>query len=79
MLIIYGLLLKIGFAAGVGVFLPSLASNLMELVLSFGVAALLFLVTEDLLNEAHEQAKTLLLTSMFLVGFLIFMVLGMVE
>jgi ZIP family zinc transporter len=61
-----------------GVVMPGLASNVMELVLSFGVAALLFLVTEELLNEAHEQAETPLLTSMFFVGFLAFMVLGMV-
>jgi len=72
------LLVIIGGFIG-GVFLPGLASNLMELVLSFGVAALLFLVTEELLNEAHEQPETPLLTSMFFVGFLIFMVLGMLE
>jgi ZIP family zinc transporter len=72
------LLVVVGGFIG-GVFMPGLASNLMELVLSFGVAALLFLVTEDLLNEAHEQAETPLLTSMFFVGFLVFLVLGMVE
>ncbi len=72
------LLVVVGGFIG-GVFLPGLASNLMELVLSFGVAALLFLVTEELLNEAHEQAETPLLTSMFFVGFLVFMVLGMAE
>ena len=73
-----GLLVVVGGFIG-GVFLPGLASNLMELVLSFGVAALLFLVTEELLNEAHEHAETPLLTSMFFVGFLVFMILGMVE
>lgn len=72
------LLVVVGGFIG-GVFLPGLASNLMELVLAFGVAALLFLVTEELLNEAHEQAETPLLTSMFFVGFLVFMVLGMAE
>jgi ZIP family zinc transporter len=39
-------------------------------VLSFGVAALLDLVTEELLTEAHEVDETPLLTSMFFVGFL---------
>jgi ZIP family zinc transporter len=80
MMLITGLALLVivgGFIGGV--FLPGLASNLMELVLSFGVAALLFLVTEELLNEAHEQAETPLLTSMFFVGFLVFLVLGMAE
>lgn len=72
------LLVVVGGFIG-GVFLPGLASNLMELVLSFGVAALLFLVTEELLNEAHEQPETPLLTGMFFVGFLAFMILGMVE
>ena len=78
--IIGGLALLVVFGGFLGgVFMPGLASNLMELVLSFGVAALLFLVTEELLNEAHEQAETPLLTSMFFVGFLVFMVLGMLE
>ncbi len=48
-------------------------------LLSFGCAALLFLVTEELLIEAHESADTALTTSMFFVGFLIFLLLGMVE
>jgi zinc transporter, ZIP family len=48
-------------------------------LLSFGCAALLFLVTEELLVEAHESADTALTTTMFFVGFLIFLLLGMVE
>jgi len=48
-------------------------------LLSFGCAALLFLVTEELLIEAHESADTALTTAMFFVGFLIFLLLGMVE
>lgn len=39
-------------------------------VLAFGAAALLYLVTEELLVEAHEGAETALLTSMFFLGFL---------
>ena len=30
----------------------------MEIVLSFGAAALLYLVTEELLREAHEERET---------------------
>jgi ZIP family zinc transporter len=48
-------------------------------VLSFGCAALLFLVTEELLIEAHESADTALTTTTFFVGFLIFLLLGMLE
>jgi len=38
--------------------------------LSFGLIALLYLVTEELLAEAHEKPDTLLIASMFFVGFL---------
>lgn len=48
-------------------------------LLSFGCAALLFLVTEELLIEAHESADTHLTTTMFFVGFLLFLLLGMAE
>jgi len=48
-------------------------------LLSFGCAALLFLVTEELLIEAHESADTAFTTTMFFVGFLIFLLLGMLE
>jgi ZIP family zinc transporter len=48
-------------------------------VLSFGCAALLYLVTEELLVEAHEAKETTFATSMFFVGFLLFLLLGMVE
>lgn len=48
-------------------------------MLSFGLAALFFLVTEELLTEAHEETETLLLTSAFFVGFLLFLLLGMVA
>ena len=39
-------------------------------VLAFGAAALLYLVTEELLVEAHEGKETTVLTAMFFVGFL---------
>ncbi len=48
-------------------------------VLAFGCAALLFLVTEELLTEAHEAMETPTLTAMFFVGFLAFLVLGMMS
>lgn len=44
-------------------------------LLSFGAAALLYLVTEELLVEAHETKDTPLITSSFFLGFLILMLL----
>jgi ZIP family zinc transporter len=57
--------------------LSGLQSGTMEIVLSFGAAALLYLVTEELLREAHEERETTLATVMFFVGFLAFLVIGM--
>lgn len=44
-------------------------------VLAFGAAALLYLVTEELLVEAHEGTETSALTAMFFLGFLAIYVL----
>ena len=44
-------------------------------MLAFGAAALLYLVTEELLVEAHEVPDTPLLTAMFFVGFLALFIL----
>jgi ZIP family zinc transporter len=52
--------------------------KVLEMILSFGSAALLFLVTEELLIEAHEEKDSPFLTAAFFGGFLIFMILGMV-
>jgi ZIP family zinc transporter len=49
---------------------------ILEAVLSFGVAALLYLVTEELLEEAHEVRDTPLITSAFFTGFLIIFLLN---
>ena len=57
--------------------LGGLSDGKMEVVLSFGAAALLYLVTEELLREAHEERETVLGTMMFFVGFLAFLVVGM--
>lgn len=68
------------FMAGAGagaMLLRGLSREWLELVLSFGLAALLFLVTEELLTEAHEEEETPLLTLAFFGGFLLFLLLGM--
>lgn len=64
-------------AMGGATLLSHLSGEWLELVLSFGLAALLFLVTEELLTEAHEEEETPLLTLAFFGGFLLFLLLGM--
>lgn len=48
-------------------------------VLSFATAALLYLVTEELLGEAHNIPDTALATAMFFLGFLCLLVLEIVS
>jgi len=77
-LLILGTIFFIGAIIGITM-LAGLSQEVLELVLSFGLEALLFLVTEELLTEAHEEKETLLQTSMFFIGFLIFLLIGMVA
>lgn len=58
--------------------LHRLGQPILAMVLSFGLAALLYLVTEELLVEAHEEEDTAVSSAMFFVGFLVFLVLGTV-
>ena len=57
--------------------LSRLQGGAMEMVLSFGAAALLYLVTAELLREAHEERESTSATAMFFAGFLLFLVVGM--
>lgn len=59
--------------------LSRLPAHYMASVVAFGAAALMFLVTEELLTEAHEEKESPALTAMFFVGFLIFIILGMMA
>ncbi len=68
----------VGAAASVA-FTSFLSADALEIVLSFGLAALLFLVTEELLVEAHEEKEGLWQTTAFFGGFLAFLLLGMVA
>ena len=70
------LFLVIGAAVGDTV-LHNASTTVLSAVLAFGCAALLFLVTEELLVEAHEVPETNATTAMFFAGFLLFLVLGM--
>lgn len=63
------LILLVGVAVG-DYFLSGLTGFAFDAILAFGAAALLYLVTEELLVEAHEAKETPLATAMFFVGFL---------
>jgi len=49
--------------------------SLWVIVIAFATAALLYLVVEELLVEAHEEPETPLATVMFFVGFLVLFLL----
>lgn len=69
--------LLVGAFAG-ALLLADASPHLLAVLLSFGCAALLYLVTEELLVEAHETEETTATTAMFFAGFLLFLLLGMV-
>ena len=71
------LLVFVGATVGTTV-LAGATGIVLNAVLAFGVAALLYLVTEELLVEAHETAETSLVTSIFFVGFLVVLLLDLV-
>ncbi|MGN6544711.1 MAG: hypothetical protein ACTHK7_06665 [Aureliella sp.] len=58
-------------------FLSEVSGGLMEGVLAFAAAALLWLVVEELLVEAHEVPETPIATSLFFVGFLLLLLMDM--
>lgn len=72
-------------AAGIGVLLPigallgssaaTLPPRYLAALFAFALVALLYLVTEELLVEAHEHEETPLASALFFVGFLMLLVL----
>jgi zinc transporter, ZIP family len=64
-------------AAGGGLLLEDVQGRALALILAFGSAALLFLVTEQLLTEAHEMPESPLLTATFFLGFILLLLLEM--
>jgi ZIP family zinc transporter len=73
--IVLSLLVLIGATIG-GTLLQGIHSYKLEGIIAFAVAALLFLVTEELLVEAHKgQQDTSIATTMFFLGFLIVLIL----
>ena len=69
--------LLLGGAGAGAYFLTGVSGAVLDAVMSFGLAALLYLVTEELLTEAHEVDETPILTSMFFVGFIALLMIEM--
>lgn len=72
------LMMLVGAVGGV-IVLGDASPQLLAAVLAFGAAALLYLAVEELMIEAHENAETPWLTSLFFVGFSVIYVLGAVA
>ena len=71
---IVSLAIAVGAIGGAAT-LANASHSVLAAVLAFGAAALLYLVTEELLVEAHEGAETAVLTATFFAGFLAIFVL----
>lgn len=75
-----GLSLLVAVGAMVGaVALGGASATVLSLVLAFAAAALLWLVVEELLVEAHEVTERPWMAVMFFVGFLALFVLASLE
>jgi len=72
--IFIALLIPIGSISG-AILLSQLPNYYTEGLLAFGVAALLYLVTEELLIEAHEIQETPWITVWFFIGFLLILII----
>lgn len=70
-----GLTTAVG-AIGAALLLGDVSTTVMSAVLAFGAAALLYLVVEELLVEAHEERETVALGAMFFLGFIVIYVLA---
>ncbi len=69
LILLLALLIPIGSIAGAGLF-AQLPGAYTDGLLAFGVAALLYLVTEELLMEAHEVEDNVWIVMTFFIGFL---------
>lgn len=72
----FALLVPLGSTAG-SIIAGAVSPETMELLLALGLVALLYLVTEELLVEAHEQPETPFTTAAFFVGFLLLLLARM--
>ena len=74
-MIAIALLIPIGALLGFSI-VSQLSNTSHIAILAFGTAALLYLVTEELLTEAHEVPETRMATLSFFVGFLIILLIA---
>ena len=74
----FAITLVAGAAAAAGL-ARYMSDEVMEAALAFGAAALVYLVTEELLVEAHEVKETPVSAAMFSAGFLAIMIVDMVA
>jgi ZIP family zinc transporter len=72
------LLFMIGGFIG-SVMLSVVSADAINVILAFGLSALIFLVTEELLVEAHEIHDTPLSTAIFFIGFFIFLMISIAN
>lgn len=70
LMIVLALSLLLPAGAAVAIPVATLPPTAIVGFLSFGLMALLYLVTEELLAEAHERPDSPLISAMFFVGFL---------
>jgi ZIP family zinc transporter len=72
--------ISICFGALVGSFiLKYISKEALTGILAFGLSALMYLVTEELLVEAHEVKDTPLNTAVFFVGFFVFLIIAIMN
>lgn len=76
--VVLAVLMAVGGVIGVTA-LSGLSGFALEAVLSFGTVALLYLVTEELLVEAHEVPETPVITTTFFGGFLMLLLIHMIA
>ncbi|MXR40710.1 hypothetical protein GRX01_05040 [Halobaculum sp. WSA2] len=75
---VFGLLLTVGVTGGV-LALDGVTGAPIAIILAFGSAALLYLVTEELLVKAGKVPETPVSTTLFFVGFLTIFLLDMLH
>lgn len=71
--------LVILFGAAAGHVVVGVSGDFLAGILGFGVASLLYLVTEELLAEAHKAPDTPIVTATFFAGFLVPIVIAAID
>jgi zinc transporter, ZIP family len=66
-------------AFGAGFFLADATKATLAVVLSFGAAALIYLIAEELLVETIEEEKSLFPTATLFIGFLVLLALKLLQ